>query len=105
MRHSSLVNIPLLALGSIAALGVGIVLAAPPEGPSAAVTGAAATGIGMAASGLLASAVLLAATAWRATARAGTSLDPLTRGLGRAPVFVIAGLVGAAIVARLAALV
>ena len=100
MRHSSLVNIPLLALGSIAALGVGIVLTAPGEA-----TGAAAPGAGMAASALLAIAVLLAATAWRATARAGSSLDWLTRGLGRAPVFVIAAVIGAAIVARLATLV
>ncbi len=100
MRHSSLVNIPLLALGSIAALGVGIVLTAPAQA-----TGAGANGAGMAASGLLAIAVLLAATAWRATARAGSSLDSLTRGLGRAPVFVIAAVIGAAIVARLATLV
>lgn len=98
MRHSSLVNIPLLALGSLAALGVGIVLTAPARG-------AAANGAGMAASALLAIAVLLAATAWRATARAGSSLDSLTRGLGRAPVFVIAAVIGAALVARLATLV
>ncbi|MBA2627702.1 MAG: hypothetical protein H0U85_06790 [Gemmatimonadales bacterium] len=100
MGTSSLANIRLQSVASLGMLAAALTVAPPVERGE---TIAFVTGlVGM---GLIATAILLAIVAWRATNRAGTSVDRLTRWVGRAPAFVLAAVTLAAVVSRIARLV